>query len=69
MLARRFEPQFPVALVDKDLGYALALANTVGAEAPLTARVGAIVADARRHGLCDQNLTALAMLYFPAHRP
>lgn len=61
MLARNFAPLFPVDLMEKDLGYALA---TGGVPArPITAAARQAFADAKRAGLGDEHLTALVKLY------
>ena len=35
-MARNFSPMFPVSLVEKDMGYAVDMARTLGVEAPIT---------------------------------
>lgn len=59
MLARAFAPQFPVALVEKDFGYALA---AIG-EAPLVSATRAVFARAIDRGLGEDNLTVVIRLY------
>lgn len=63
MLAARFEPMFPIELVDKDLRYALAAGESVGSELPVTQRTAELFARARAQGLGSENLTALAKLF------
>lgn len=63
MLAGRFEPMFPVTLVEKDLRYALAAAEAAGASTPLTGRVHHAFAEAAARGLGGENLTAVSKLY------
>jgi len=63
MLAHRFEPLFPLALVEKDLRYALAMGRVGGAQTPVTERVAEVVRSAVAAGLAAENLTALAKLY------
>lgn len=60
MVAERYDPLFPVELVEKDFGYALDLA---GARAPLTAAARDVFARAREVGLGQENLVAVAKLY------
>ncbi len=57
MLAGSFQPQFPVDLVEKDLGYA------AGAATPLITAARAVFADAAGRGWGGLNLTAVAQLY------
>ncbi len=63
MAAGRFDPLFPVELVEKDLGYMAAEAARSGAEAPLTAATRAVFRRALDQGLGDLNITAAAKLY------
>lgn len=63
MQARRFEPMFPVALVEKDLRYALELASTGGADTPLTALVHGVFARAALQGCAGENITAAAKMF------
>lgn len=63
MLAGAFSPQFPVALVEKDLAYALAAAPSGNAALPLTRAAHRVFAAAAERGLGSLNLTAVAKLY------
>ena len=56
-------PQFPIALVEKDLAYALALAapDAAMASAPLTAATHAVFAAAAAAGLGERNITAVRL--------
>lgn len=54
-----FDPLFPIDLVEKDLGYAVELAE----EAPSTAAARALFARAQAEGLGDRNITAVATLF------
>lgn len=63
MLARNFAPMFPVELVEKDFGYALAAASDAGCALPLTHSTQAVLREALVKGLGEQNLTAVAQLY------
>lgn len=58
MLAGRDDPLFPIDLVDKDLGYAMA----AGASGPIVAAVAAVFARAKASGLGDRNITAVHRL-------
>jgi len=60
MLAGNFAPLFPVELVEKDLGYAIAAAGSPMA-APVTVAARG-VRGAVRHGFGGDNLTAVARL-------
>ncbi len=59
MLAGRHAPMFPVELVEKDLGYAVAAASA----APVSAAARAVFEAAMGRGLGLENLTAAARLY------
>ncbi len=59
MLAGKFDPLFPVELVEKDLGYAEALAKDM----PLTRAARAVFRRAGERGLSGQQLTAVVKLY------
>jgi 3-hydroxyisobutyrate dehydrogenase len=62
MLAGNFAPMFPVELVEKDFGYALAIAG--GPEdAPVTTAVHGIFKEAIRRGFGADNLTGIVRLY------
>lgn len=63
MVSARFEPQFPIALVRKDLGYALAMATGAGASAPVTQRIAEQFTHASERGLDLENITAVCKLY------
>lgn len=61
MLTSSFAPAFPLELVEKDLGYLLALGDA--ARAPLSATSREVFARAVSKGLAGQNLTAVISLY------
>lgn len=65
MLRDDFQPQFPVALIEKDFGYALAAAGS-DALAPTLAAARAVFRRGVEQGLGDLNMTAVARL-FAAH--
>ncbi|MGL4573685.1 MAG: NAD(P)-dependent oxidoreductase [Burkholderiaceae bacterium] len=63
MLAQDFAPQFPIDLVEKDFGYALASAEGLGAPLPVVAQVRAQFSAARAKGLGERNISAITRLY------
>lgn len=63
MVSARFEPLFPIALVRKDLGYALAMATGAGASAPVTQCISDQFTNASKRGLDRENITAVCKLY------
>ncbi|MEM6453725.1 MAG: NAD(P)-dependent oxidoreductase [Acidobacteriota bacterium] len=60
---RAFAPLFPIALVEKDLGYAVAEADAAGSPLPTVAAVRAVYADAIARGFGDDNITGVAQLF------
>ncbi|WP_428261447.1 NAD(P)-dependent oxidoreductase [Haliangium sp.] len=63
MAARSFAPQFPIDLVEKDLGYLEANAAQVAAEVPTTRAVREVYAQAQRAGHGGDNIAAVARLF------
>lgn len=63
MLAGAYAPLFPIALAEKDTGYTLALAQTVGAATPLLAAAHGVLARAQAAGFGDDHLSGVAKLY------
>lgn len=61
MLGDAFPPMFPIALVAKDLGYAVSSAARAGADVPITRTVHDVFAAAR--DLDEENITAIAKKY------
>jgi 3-hydroxyisobutyrate dehydrogenase len=59
MLAGKFAPAFPIDLVVKDFGLALA----AGKDLPVTQAVAEVYLDAKREGLGDENITAVVQRY------
>ena len=51
---------FPIALVEKDFRYAIAQAESVSAQAPVTRAVREVYEAARQAGLGDENVHAVA---------
>lgn len=60
MLAGAFTPMFPVALAEKDFGYARAAAGSIAT--PVTGAALEVFRQAMREGLDDENLTSVAKL-------
>lgn len=65
MLRGDFQPQFPVELIEKDFGYALAVARS-DELAPTLAAARKVFAQGIAHGLGGDNMTAVARLFDPA---
>ncbi len=63
MLAGTFAPMFPAALAEKDFGYALAAAASVGTEMPLAEATRAIFNTAISRGFGSDHLTGVVRLY------
>lgn len=63
IVARAWAPQFPIDLVEKDLGYVATTARSVGAEVPLLVAVQRRFATAAQAGHGADNITAIARLY------
>jgi 3-hydroxyisobutyrate dehydrogenase len=62
MLGRRFQPEFPLKLLAKDLGYALKTAGD-DASMPTVRAVRDLFQTAIAEGLGDLNMTAVARLF------
>jgi 3-hydroxyisobutyrate dehydrogenase-like beta-hydroxyacid dehydrogenase len=54
---------FPLELVEKDFGYALANASYSKSKVPLVQTAHAVIQSAIGQGLAQENLTAMAKLY------
>lgn len=63
MLARRFEPMFPLDLAAKDLRYFLSAAAGLGSRVPMVQGASEAFDEGRAQGLENENLTAIAKLY------
>jgi len=63
MVARNFAPMFPVELVEKDFGYAVAAAQSLGLSAPVTGAARAVYATAIDKGFGAEHLTSIFRLY------
>jgi len=63
MLAGQFAPLFPVELVEKDFGYALAATERSGGPLPLTDATRGVLRAAIARGFAGEHLTAVAKLY------
>lgn len=66
MLADTYPPMFPIDLVEKDLGYAVASGQEVGADLPTTRAVQQVFSDAKAKGYGADNIAGLAQLFDPA---
>lgn len=60
--AGNYAPLFPIALVEKDFGYAMASAEARGAALPVTAFVRGVFAEAIARGHGGENINAVARL-------
>jgi 3-hydroxyisobutyrate dehydrogenase-like beta-hydroxyacid dehydrogenase len=65
LLAGNFAPSFPVELVEKDFGYAVAAAGC-SESAPVLAAARSVFARAIEQGFGADNLTGVVRLYRPA---
>ncbi len=63
MVARKFDPMFPIDLVEKDFSYMLGAARDGTAKLPLTAAARSVYACAKTDGLGDHNIVGVAKLY------
>jgi 3-hydroxyisobutyrate dehydrogenase len=63
MAARSFAPLFPIALVEKDLGYALAAARGAGASTPLLAVAHDLYAAAVERGFGGDHIVGIRQLF------
>ena len=61
--ARNFAPLFPIALVAKDLQYAIAAARSRGAELPVVERTHALFERAAAMDFAAENITAIAQIH------
>jgi 3-hydroxyisobutyrate dehydrogenase len=63
MAAGNYAPLFPIELVAKDFGYALATARALGATTPTLAAVQAVYADAEARGYGNLNIVGVKQLF------
>ncbi|MBC8076732.1 MAG: NAD(P)-dependent oxidoreductase [Chloroflexales bacterium] len=63
MAQRNYTPLFPIDLVEKDFGYALATARALGVATPTLAAVHAIYADAKARGYGDDNIVGVKQVF------
>jgi 3-hydroxyisobutyrate dehydrogenase len=68
MAAGSYAPMFPIELVSKDFGYALAIARALGAATPTLAAVEAIYAEAAARGYGDDNIAGIKQLFDALNR-
>ena len=63
MAAHQYAPLFPIELVEKDFGYALATARALGVATPTLAAVHAIYADANTRGYGNDNIVGVKQVF------
>jgi 3-hydroxyisobutyrate dehydrogenase-like beta-hydroxyacid dehydrogenase len=63
MLAGHFAPMFPLELVEKDFGYALAAGGDSQSDLPVVQSTHAVMKNAMARGYAQDNLTVLVKLY------
>ncbi|MEM6792368.1 MAG: NAD(P)-dependent oxidoreductase [Acidobacteriota bacterium] len=63
MAANQFAPQFPIAVVDKDLRYFSTTADARNAEHPLASAVRGLFSQALEQNLGQDNITGVAQVY------
>jgi 3-hydroxyisobutyrate dehydrogenase len=63
MLAQDFAPRFPIDLLAKDFGYALASAEQLGVQVPVATAAQVVFERARAAGFGADNMSAVAQLY------
>lgn len=63
MAAGSYAPLFPIELVAKDFGYALATAQATGGTTPILAAVRALYAEAEARGLGSDNIVGIKRLF------
>jgi 3-hydroxyisobutyrate dehydrogenase len=63
MLAEKYEPLFPIEMVEKDLSYVVKTARAGGSDAPVAEAVRKVFAEGISEGLADLNMTAIVKQY------
>lgn len=63
MLNGDFRPQFPVELIEKDFGYALAVVQGAAQQAPTLSAARQVFQQAMAEGLAGDNMTAVVRLF------
>ncbi|HHI92769.1 MAG TPA: NAD(P)-dependent oxidoreductase [Gammaproteobacteria bacterium] len=61
--AGKFDPLFPVRLMEKDLCYALDMSHSCQSEVPVVNAVYSVFNDALEHGLGEHNINSIIRLY------
>ena len=61
--ARKFDPMFPIELVEKDLRYFVATASTLDSDVPTGSSVAAVYRRAIEAGFGDDNIAGIAQLF------
>ncbi|MEX1329992.1 MAG: NAD(P)-dependent oxidoreductase [Desulfobacterales bacterium] len=63
MAAKKYEPMFPIELVEKDLGYGLKLAENAKLKIPVLDVVRSVYGQAKANGYGDDNIVGVAQLF------
>jgi 3-hydroxyisobutyrate dehydrogenase len=63
MLAEKYDPLFPVEMVEKDLSYVVETARSGNTEVPIAEAARKVFAKAIDEGLGDLNMTAIVKRY------
>ncbi len=63
IVAKKFDPMFPIDLVAKDFGYAVDSASAVGASTPVTTATRDVYVAAQNEGLGPSNIAGVAKRY------
>jgi 3-hydroxyisobutyrate dehydrogenase-like beta-hydroxyacid dehydrogenase len=61
--ARKFDPMFPIELVDKDMGYYVKTAERVGSNTPIGSAVRAVYQQAIEAGFGGDNIAGVAKVF------
>ena len=63
MAARKYDPMFPIDLVEKDFSYDLKLAEDLKIKTLILEVVGSVYAQAKMHGYGGDNIVGVAQLF------
>jgi 3-hydroxyisobutyrate dehydrogenase-like beta-hydroxyacid dehydrogenase len=63
MAARKYDPMFPIELVEKDFSYGLKLAENLKLKTPVLEAVRSVYAQAKAQGYGGDNIVGVAQLY------
>lgn len=67
MAAKKYEPMFPIELVEKDLRYGLKLAENLKLKTPVLEAVRSVYAQAKAQGYGGDNIVGVAQLFGPSN--